>query len=158
VSYLVIPLIYTVIAFGASIFLWSFLPSIILLEGMPLYLAHPYFTAELFFMLSTLIVWVVAMLFSLHNIRKQKIALVKSLTQNGLIVCLALFTVLVAILGCEIYSRIVERHPADLHDLYALDPPNPFAVIHGYGILFCEGAWIIVGIAKLFKEFKKLQS
>lgn len=104
----VIPQVYTIIAFGASMLLWPFVSSVALMpsmEGTPLYLIHPFFTAELFLMLFTVIVWVVAMLISLHDLRKRRVAFVKSLVQNWFTVSLALATVVVATSGCKFYSE-----------------------------------------------------
>lgn len=157
---LVTPQIYTIIAFGASIFLWPYMSSVALLpsmNGMPLYLIHPFFAAELFLMLSTVVVWVMAMPISLYNLRKQRIALTKSIVQNWFAVSLVFITIVVAISGCIFYSEIFhfEEYPNNGLDLWvtpAPSPSNPFALINGVGILFCEGAWIIIGLVNYLKR------
>jgi hypothetical protein len=157
VDNLVNPQVYTIITFGASIFLWLFLPTVTIMssmEGMPLYLIHPFFTLELFLMLSTAIVWVREMLISFYNLRKQRIALTKSMAQNSFIVSLAFVTVIVAISGCIVFSKTIhfEEFSSDLVDLISIPSPSPFALIYGYGILFCEGAWIIMGLTRALKR------
>lgn len=159
-KYLVISQVYTIMAFGASIFLWPFLTPIPIIpspEGTPLYLIHPFFTIELFLMLSTAIVWVMAMLISLHSLRKQRIALTESIIQNLFIVSLALTTVIVAISGYIVYSETIhfEKYHNNLMDLQGISPPNPFAICYGLGILFCESAWIITGLLKCLEHLKK---
>jgi len=103
-------MVYTIIAFGASILLWSpssrvpIMPSA---KGTPLYSLHPYFTAELLLMLSTVIVCVMAMLISLYSLRRQGVDLIRTMIQNYSIISLAVFTVIVAICGCLTYSQPV---------------------------------------------------
>lgn len=155
---LVNPQVYTVITFGFSIFLWFFLPTVAIMpsmEGMPLYLIHPFFTLELFLMLSTLIVWVLAIK-SAYNLRKQRIALTQSITQNLFITFLVFVTIIVAISGCIFFSRTIhfEEFSNDLADLASIPPPIPFALIYGYGILFREGAWIIIWLNRALKRIK----
>ena len=136
-SRLVVPQVYTIAAFGVSMFLWPYLPSVRL--------------EELFLMLSTVVVWVMATLTSLYKLRKQKIGLTKSIVQNWFIVALAFATVIVAISGCIFYSESFhfEMYHNDLVGLPALRPPNPFALINGVGILCCEAIWMTIGVVKM---------
>lgn len=104
-KYLVVPQVYTIIAFGASIFLWLFLSRVAIIpsiEGMPLYLIHPLFTLEFFLMLSTAIVWFIAFLFSLYNLRKQTLRLIEIVRQNLFVVSLVLTTVVEMPRTCKI--------------------------------------------------------
>ena len=134
---LVVPQVYTIASFGASMFLWPYLPSVRL--------------EELFLMLSTVVVWVMAMPISSYKLRKQKISLTQSIVQNWFIVSLASATVIVAISGCIFYSESFhfEMYHDDLVGLPALRPPNPFALINGVGILYCEATWVAIGIFKM---------
>lgn len=152
-KYLVVPQVYTIIAFGATIFLWFYVPPIAIhrsMEGMPLYLAHPLFTLLFFLSLSTAIVWFIAFLFSfnLYNLRKQTMRLTEIVRQNLFVVSLAVTTVIVALSGCVLYSELIHFEEFPAMDLPPLPPPNPFGVLHGYGILLCEPAWIITVLSK----------
>lgn len=157
---MVVPKVYTITAFGASIFLWPYVSSVALgssVDGVPYGLIHPYFTAELLLMLSTVVVWVMVILISLYNLRKQRMVLTKSIVQNWFVVSLAFATMIVAISGCMFYSEIFhfEEYSNNGLDLWvtpALSSPNPFALINGVGILFCEGAWIIIGLINYLKR------
>lgn len=101
--------------------------------------------------------WVMAMLISLHSLRKQRIALTESIIQNLFIVSLALTTVIVAVSACIVYSETIhfEKYHNNLMDLQGISPPNPFAICYGLGILFCESAWIITGLLKCLEHLKK---
>ena len=158
VKCLVFPQVYTVIAFGASIFLWSFLPTVAIvpsMEGMPRYSIHPLFTSVFFLSLSTAIVWFIVSAISLHNIRKQRMTLAEIVRKNFLSVSLAILTVVVALSGCIVFSEKVphfEDFQADgLLDLQGLRLPNPFALLYGIGILLCEPAWIITVLSKYLR-------
>ena len=160
VKYLVVPQVYTIIAFGASISLWPFLSRVAIMpsmEGMPLYLIHPLFTLEFFLLLSTAIVWFIAFLFSLYNIRKQTLTLTEVVEQNLFVVSFALITVIVAISGCVGYSENIhfeEFVADDLLSLRGLPPPNLFTflrAINGFGIILCEPAWIITVLSKYLR-------
>lgn len=155
--YSVVPQVYTITAFGASISLWPFLSRVAIMpsmEGTPHYLIHPLFTLEFILLLSTAIVWLTAFLFSLYNMHKQKMTLAEAVKQNLFVVSLVLATVIVALSGCVGYSENVhfEEFRADgLFVLPGLRPPNLFAffrAIHGLGIIICEPAWIITILSK----------
>jgi len=132
------------------------------MEGIPFGLIHPYFTAELFFMLSTVVVWVMAMLISLYKIRRQRKALTKSIVQNWLVVSLAFATVISAIFGCIFYLQPFHdkwgkwAHD-DLADLSAIGSPNPYALANAVGTLFCEAAWTIIGVAKITTKVREMR-
>jgi F0F1-type ATP synthase membrane subunit a len=103
-----VPKVYTILAFGTSMLLWSYVSSVALepsMEGVPLGLIHPYFTAELFLMMSTAIVWVTAILVALYNLRKQRIDLTKCIMQNWFEFSLEFVTIIVAVSGCIFYSE-----------------------------------------------------
>lgn len=144
-------LVYTIIAFGASILLWSpssrvpIMPSA---KGTPLYSVHPYFTAELLLMLSIVIVCVMAMLISLYSLRRQGVDLIRTMIQNYSIISLAVFTVIVAICGYLTLSQPVYMGGG-------FEPPTLFEYCYGFGILFCEGAWIMIGLLECLKHLKK---
>ena len=157
---LVVPMVYTIVSFGASISLWRYLPSVTLLpsmEGIPFGLIHPYFIAELFFMLSTVVVWVMAMLISLYKIRRQRVALTKSIVQNWLVVSLVFATVISAIFGCIFYLEPFHFKWCPLGDLCANGSPNPYALANAVGILFCEAAWTIIGVAKIATKVREMR-
>ena len=153
--------VYTIIAFGMSIILWPLSSQVPLnpsKDGTPLYLIHPFFTVEMFLSSSTALVWIMVALISLYTLRKQKIALTKSAVLNWLIVALAAATVLTAVSGCILYSQIIrfeERYYDEIRDMRAVPPPNPFGIIHGFGILFCEPTWIMIGVFKFLDHLKK---
>lgn len=159
-GHLDVPKVYTILAFGASILLWPYVSSVALgpsMEGVPCGLIHPYFTAELFLMMSTVVVWVTAILISLHNLRKQRIGLTKRIIQNWFEISLVFATIIVAVSGCIFYSEPFHYnwYPSNDLDLWvtpALSPPNPFALVNGVGILFCEAAWIIIGLVNYLKR------
>jgi len=151
VKYVVVPQVYTIIAFGASIFLWLFLPTVVIdpsMEGIPLYSIHPLFTLEFYLLLSTAIVWFIAFLFSLYNMRKQTMTLTEIVGRNLFMISLVLITIIVALSGCVLYSELIHFEEFPAMDLPPLPPPNPFGVLHGYGILLCEPAWIITVLSK----------
>jgi hypothetical protein len=146
VKYTIISQVYTIIAFGASILL-SILSTGMLLtpsaEGRPLYSIHPYFTAKLLLMLSTVIVWIVTLPIFLYSLVKGKIPKTRSTTQNSFIVSLALATIVVAISGSIFFSKTVSytASQADNLRMAGFGPVDPFARVYGLGILFCEGLW-----------------
>lgn len=122
----------------------SFTPSA---EGTPLYSIHPYFTAELLLMLSTVIVWIVTLPIFLYSLVKGKIPKTRSTTQNAFIVSLALATIVAAISGGIFFSKAISYSPIentryDLRPPHGFRPPDPFARVYWLGILFCEGLWI----------------
>lgn len=144
-------MVYTIIAFGASILLWSpssrvpIMPSA---KGTPLHSLHPYFTAELLLMLSTVIVCVMAMLISLYSLRRRGVDLIRTMIQNYSIISLAVFTVIVAICGCfDLLSTCLYggRDRAT----------NTLRILLWPRILFCEGAWIMIGLLECLKHLKK---
>ncbi|MGB9694233.1 MAG: hypothetical protein ACPLYF_05255 [Fervidobacterium sp.] len=104
--------IYTIIAYGFSIYLWSLIPQVGLLEGIPFYLVHPYFTAELFLMMSTLIVWTIALIISLIDSLKQGISIIKKASQNFPEIIALFITMIAAISGCIFYlTKVVYYSP-----------------------------------------------
>jgi len=106
---------------------------------------HPYFTAQLLLMLSTVIVWIVTLPIFLYSLVKGKIPKTRSTTQNLFVVSLALATIVVAISGSIFFSKTISaRAPSQTDNLrmVGLDPPDPFGQVYGLGILFCEGLWI----------------
>jgi len=114
------------------------------MQGTPVYLQHPLFTLELFSLLSTVIVWISAMLIYLYSMVKQKKSIIRSITQNLFMVSLAFITTVVAISGSIFFSKTTPFLPNKLNGLWVdygvtLDP---FGQLYGFGILFCEGAWI----------------
>jgi len=159
-NYIAISQVYTIIALGASIILWLFIPSVALLpsmDGIPLYLIHPFFTSELILMLSIVIIWIAIMLISLRNIQKQRTTATKSIVRSLFTVFLALATVIAAISGCIFYSEPFhfEQYNNCLVGFPGISSPKPLARINGAGTLFCEAAWIIDGVGKLIKYYKK---
>lgn len=149
-KYTIISQVYTIIAFGASILL-SILSTGMRLtpsaEGTPLYSIHPYFTAKLLLMLSTVIVWIVTLPIFLYSLMKGKIPKTRSTTQNlraRALVSLALATIVVAISGCIFFSKTVSYTASQTDNLRmaGFGPVDPFARVYGFGVLFCEGLWI----------------
>ena len=144
-KYAVIPQIYTIIAFGASLVLMlSYTGGMIepWMDGLPQYLVHPIYTVEFCLWLSTAIVWFIAFALSLRNIHKKALRLTEAVEQNSLIVYLATFTVVVALSGCVSLSRPM---------LYTAHLPPQLSYAFGYatfvgffGILICVPAWTIV--------------
>jgi len=147
VKYAVVPQVYTIIAFGASILLWPSLSGIAInpsTEGMPRYLIHPLFTLEFSLWLSTAIAWFIVFALSLGNIHKQALKLTEAVGQNLPVVSLATITVIVALSGCVGFSDIIH------FELYvwlpALPKPNLltlFRAINAVGSILCVTAWII---------------
>ena len=151
VNLIVIPQIYTIVAYGFSVYLWALIPQVPLPEGIPFYLIHPYFTAELFLMISTLIVWAIALIVSLIYSLKQGISITRNVSQNLFATLLVFITIIAAISGCIFFSTQVVYYPESIGD-FGVSPPNPLAAINSLGILFSEAAWIILGAAKIFKK------
>ncbi len=154
-KYLSIAQLYTLVAFGASVYFWGSQSKIPLPAGMPLYSIHPLFMLELLLSLSTVIVWFVAFLVSLYGQREEVMTLTDVVKKNLLTISLAAFTVVVALSGCVVYSRSVphfEEYDGDgLWALQGLTPPSPFALLHGYGVLLCEALWIIQALSKYLR-------
>jgi len=148
VKYAVVPQVYTIIAFGASLFLMPFLTKVVIgsgMEAMPYYLIHPLFTLEFCLWLSTAIAWFIAFAFSLRNIRKQALTLTEIVGQNLPIVFLAAITVIIALSGCVGFSGSV-HFPRS-----GIPTPDLFSFLRGInylGILVCEPAWIIAVLWK----------
>jgi hypothetical protein len=155
-----VPKVYTILAFGVSMLLWPYVSTVALepsMEGVPRGLIHPFFTAELFLMMSTVFVWVTAMLISLYNLRKQRIGLTKRVIPNWFEFSLVLATIIVAVFGCIFYSEPFhyDLYPNSALGLWVdqgISPPNLFALVNGVGIILCEAAWIIIGLAKYLKH------
>lgn len=162
-KYVVVPQVYTIIAFGASVLLWPSLSGIALTpsaEGTPLYLIHPLFILEFSLWLSTAFAWFITFVFSLRNIRKQALMLNEVVGRNLFVVSLVLFTVIVALSGCVGYSESIYLKESGADDLRTNDsrsvtyglPPRDlfwyFRAINGFGILVCEPTWIITVLWK----------
>jgi hypothetical protein len=142
------------IMFGISIFLWIVLPQIPLVSGTPVYLQHPLIMLELFSLLSTVIVWIMVTLISLYSLVKQKISIKRSVNQNLFVVCSAFITVIVGISGSVFFSKTIPSQPTILNGLwtdYAVTP-DPFGLLYGFGILFCEGTWLAHAIFHVYFE------
>jgi len=160
VKYAVVPQVYTIIALGASMFLWLFLPTIAItpsMEGVPLYSIHPLFTFEFCLLLSTVIIWFMVFLLALSNMRKQTMTLTEIVRQKVLLILLVLATIVAVLSGCVTYSQTIHFEEFGADGLWitpALSPPNLSAIIHGYGILFCEIVWIITVLSKIFTRRK----
>lgn len=158
VNLVTVPHIYTILAYGLSICLWALIPQIVLLDGVPLYLIHPYFTAELFLMLSTLIAWTIFLAISLIHSLEQDVSITKAISQNLFTALLVLITIIAAISGCIYFFTEVVYYPEPPNGgrwVTIIPPQNPLGPIYGFGILFSEAGWIILGIAKILK--KKLE-
>ncbi|MBS7633573.1 hypothetical protein KEJ15_08180, partial [Candidatus Bathyarchaeota archaeon] len=156
-NHLTIAKTYTTIAFGVSIFLWPYLSSVSIAPSLPRGLAHPYFTTELALMLSIVIVWLLMIPISLSKLQKQKMSLEKGIAQNWSVIFLASATLVVAISGCIFYFQLpfLSGGKDDLVGMPPIPPSNPFALIYGFGTLFCEAAWIMDGIAKIFEKLHR---
>lgn len=146
--------IYTIIAYGFAIYLWTLIPQVVLLEGIPFYLMHPYFTAELFLMMSTLVVWIIALIISFIDSLKQSISIIKKASQNYLETIALFITIIAAISGCIFYlTKVVYMdYPPINGDLHNIGQPDLLAATNAFCILFSEAAWIIIGMAKILKR------
>jgi putative effector of murein hydrolase LrgA (UPF0299 family) len=148
VKFLIVPRVYTLAAFTVSIvLLLFFLPRVVLVPKVPYYLQDLFFTLILLCSLSTAIVWVIAAPVTLYVLRKRGASVTRSLGQNVCVVCLVVFTVIVAISGVIRFLEIVPdyqtTHMNGLTIQTGLGSPNPFGQLYGIGVLFCEAAWII---------------
>ena len=147
-KYAVVPQVYTIIAFGASILLWPSLSGIAInpsTEGTPRYLIHPLFTLEFSLWLTTAIAWFIAFALSLRYIRKKALKLTEAVGQNLLVVSLATITVIVALSGCVGFSDII-HYEEYVWGLPALPKPDLFTLfraINAFGSIVCVTAWII---------------
>ena len=159
----IVPCIFTILMFGLSIFLWIPMNGIRLVPETPLYLTHPLFTLELVSLLSTVIAWVIAALISVYNLVRKGLSITSSITQNRLVVSLAFITILVAISGSLFfYLEVVPKYPVRNTDRYVTpgaipSPLRPFAVSYGFGVLFCEGAWIVEGMLRVSSFLRSSQ-
>jgi hypothetical protein len=146
---------YTALSLGVSILLWSFLSAVPILEAKPLFLIHPIFALEIILLFSIVILWSVTSLLSIKSILNQKLMLRKIVERNSLLISLVFITIVIAISGCLVFSEVpfIERplQVGDLHIIYGISPPNPYAVLYGLGILFCEPTWIALVILKSLK-------
>ncbi len=152
--HLVIPEVYTIIAFGISIGLWGSTSEIALSSGLPLYSTHSYFALELFLMASTIIVWVIAAWFFRQRLRQQNMTFVQGLMQDGFIAFLAMLTILVAIIGCAVYTSAPGPGStgliSDLVGLTAnLSSSNIFVAFNSLGTLLCGILWVILGLRQV---------
>jgi len=152
-----VPEVYTLVAFGMSIFLWLYVPRVPLgpsMDGVLLGFVHPYFTAEFFLMVSTIAVWTVALLIFLSALRSQRVAIVTRIIQNRIAIGLALATLISATFGVIFYLQPY-HFDEPIGNAGALPPPNPLLVINGLGIIFCEAGWMIAETAKITKTIHK---
>jgi len=156
--HLVVPEVYTIIAFGISIGLWGSTPEIVLSAGVPLYSTHSYFALELFLMASTIIVWVTATWFFRQRLRRQNMTFAQGLMQDGFIAFLAVFTILVAIIGCAVYTSAPGPGSAgqisDLVGLKDFKTTNAFLAFNSLGALICEILWVILGLRQVSSREK----
>jgi len=148
--------------FGISIFLWIVLPQIPIIQGTPVYLQHPLFMLELFSLLSTVIVWIMAMLISLYVLVIKKMSIIRCASRNLFVVSLVSITIVVAISGSVFFSKTIPYRPNVLNDLWVeyFDPPDLSGQLYGFGILLCEGAWLVYAIfrANLRRFRKRIQT
>jgi len=141
--------------FGISIFLWIPMARVPLVPGMPKYLIHPFFMLELVSLLLTLIAWVIATLISLYNLARKRLSITSSITQNWPVVFLVFITVITAVSGSiYFYLDVTPEYPVSNTDRYVTpagipSPLRPFAVLYGFGVLFCESAWIVEGMLRV---------
>jgi len=159
---LIFPYVYTMIMFGISICLWIVLPQIPIMPETPVYLQHPLFMLELFSLLSTVIVWIMAMLISLYILVIQKMPIIRCASRNLFLVSLVSITIVVAVSGSLFFSKTIPYRPNKLNDLWVdyFDPPDLFGQLYGFGILFCEGAWLVYAMfhAHLRRFRKRIQT
>jgi len=141
VKYRVFSQVYTIIAFGVSILLLIFPPPIPLFSLRNTTLSN----APFFLSLSTAIVWVTAIPISLYDTRKRRVSLSNSVGNNFFYILLALATVIVAMSGSIFWFKTV---------IPSVEPPRPFAVVYGFGVIFIEEAWIIAALYSLVKGLK----
>ena len=148
-KYAVIPQIYTIIAFGASLASLLFMRALGLLirvdslmDGMPTYLAYPYFTLNFSLWLTTAIVWFIAFMLSLGYIRKRGLKLTEVVAQNLHVTVFAAFTVIVALCGCVGFSNTY--HSVPLGTILPLLSPLTLGTrtVAYFGTLWCVPAWI----------------
>jgi hypothetical protein len=164
-KWLIIPELYTVIAFGTAIYLWFYptVSTIPFMNGLPLLSVPPIFVAEFLLMASIILVWSTAGAVLLAGLRRRKAEIGKSLVSNCLTVFLVSATFLVAVLGCISYAQplpIDETRPLVLVvDMPSIDSSvNNVSYVHAVGVLLCEAAWIlklvwrIVSRISLFKD------
>jgi hypothetical protein len=114
--------------FGISICLWIVLPQIPIMPETPVYLQHPLFMLELFSLLSTIIVWIMAMLISMYILVIQKMSIIRCASRNLFVVSLVSITIVVAVLGSLFFSKTIPYRPNKLDDLSVdyFDPPDLF--------------------------------
>jgi hypothetical protein len=151
VKYAVIPQIYTIIAFGASLASLLFMRALRLLiridssmamDGTPTYLAHPYFTLNFSLWLTTTIVWFIAFMLSLRYIRKNELKLTEVITQNLHVTVFAAFTVIIALCGCLGFSNTYHSVPPGT--ILPLLSPLTLGTrtVAYFGTLCCVPVWI----------------
>lgn len=148
--YLVAAEVFTVVALGASIFNGSLISSVVIvrsMDGTPLYLIHPLFTLDFFWMLSVAVVWLIVLMFSLYS--RQRETLIASIRQDWLGFLLVVFTVIAAVSGCIGFSEKIHFEEIRANDLLRLPALPPWDVfrflrgINGIGFLLCEPVWIL---------------
>lgn len=151
VRYAVIPQLYTIIAFGASLASILFMRALNLLirvdslmDGMPTYLEYPYFTLNFSLWLSTAIVWLIAFMLSLRYIRKRGLKLTEVIAQNLYVTVFAAFTVIVALCGCVGFSNTYHSVPPGT--ILPLLSPLTLGTrtVAYFGTLWCVPAWICI--------------
>ena len=147
---------YTAMSLGVSILLWPFLSAVPILEAKPLFLIHPIFALEFTLLLSIIVVWSITFLLSLMSILKQELMLRGIVERNSLLISLVFITLVVAISGCVVFSKfpnfIEPLQVGGLNVTYGIPPPNPYGMLYGLGILFCEPTWIALIILKYSKH------
>lgn len=144
-------------SFGVSILLWPFLSTVTILEAKPLFLIHPLFALEFTLLLSIIVLWSVTFLLSLKSILNQEVMLRKIVGRNSLLISLVFITLVVAISGCVSFSKISNIYigplqVGGLHITPGIPPPNPYGMLYGLGILFCEPTWIALIVLKYSKQ------
>ena len=147
---------YTVISLGVSMLMWPFSSAVPIFEAKPLFLIHPIFALEFTLLFSIIVLWSITFLLSLKSFLKQKLMLRKIVGRNSLLISLVFITLVVAISGCVVFSKVSNfKEPLQvdgLHILYGIPPPNPYGMLYGWGILFCEPTWIALIILKCSKH------
>ena len=147
---------YTTMSLGVSILLWPFLSTVSILEAKPLFLIHPIFALEFTLLLSIIVLWSATSLLSLKSILDQKLMLRKIVERNSLLISLVFITLVVAISGCVVFSKISNfigpLQVGGLNVTPGIPPPKPYGMLYGLGILFCEPTWISLIILKYSKH------
>lgn len=159
VKYSVVAEIFTGIAFGLSIVLWAFMPSVRILppiDGAPLYVIHPLFTSQFLLMLSTLIAWPVLLLLSFRHVHRQKETLTDIVRRDWFGFLLAFVASVGALSGCMVYSENMQLGEFllvnGLRALPGIPPPNPFLVINVVALLLYELLWAVSILSRFLRR------